>query len=59
VDKDGKVSNAKVVKSVEESLDNEALRVVNKMHLWTPAVYGGRLVKSYKRLPVVFKLEAK
>lgn len=59
VEKDGKVSNAKVVKSVEESLDNEALRVVNKMPLWAPAVYGGRLVKSYKKLPVVFKLEAK
>lgn len=59
VEKDGKVSNVKVMKSVEESLDNEAVRVVEKMPEWIAAVFGGRLVKSYKRLPVVFKLDAK
>jgi TonB family protein len=57
VDKEGKVTNIEVIKSVDESLDKEAIRVVSKMPAWSPAIWGGKYVKSFKRLPIDFKLQ--
>jgi hypothetical protein len=45
-----------VVKPIDPSLDQEALRLVNKMPNWTPAMQDGRLVKMYFVLPVVFQI---
>jgi TonB family protein len=57
VDKDGSVSDIKVIKSVDLLLDEEAVRVIKKMPKWDPAIQGGRLVKSYKRQPIEFKFQ--
>lgn len=61
VDKQGHVPPGKVFvdRSVEYSLDQEALRIILTSHDWTPAVQNGRAVNSYKKQPVVFRLEAK
>lgn len=56
VEKDGSVSSAKVVKSVNKELDAEALRVVNAMPKWTPGKQNGRSVRVYYTLPVTFRL---
>ena len=56
VEKDGTVSEAKVVKGVCESIDNEALRVVNAMPKWTPGMMDGKNVRVKYTLPFTFKL---
>ncbi len=56
VDEDGNPVSIKVIKPVNAELDAEAVRVISESKDWVPAVYGGRVVKSYKRQPIVFKL---
>ena len=57
VEKDGSPSNAKVVKSVSQSLDEEALRVVRAMPKWTPGQQRGQNVRAQFTLPVTFRLQ--
>jgi TonB family protein len=56
VDEEGNPTDVTVIKSVNPELDAEAVRVISQSKDWTPAIYGGRLVKSYKKQPIVFKL---
>lgn len=53
----GTVVDAKVLRGVDPSLDQEAIRVVNSSPKWTPPKQGGRPVKQLFTLPVVFKLQ--
>jgi periplasmic protein TonB len=57
VDKDGSVLEPEIQKSVEYSLDEEALRMITNSIKWTPAIHEGRNVKSYKMQPIRFRLE--
>jgi protein TonB len=59
VDKDGSISDIKVVRGVHPSLDAEAVRVVKLMPKWQPAERGGKPVRSRFNFPVYFKLELK
>lgn len=56
VDKAGVVSNVEAISGPQE-LRDEAVRVIKKSGQWTPAVQNGRQVKSYKKQPIVFRLE--
>lgn len=56
---EGKVTNATVIKSVEASLDAEALRVVGAMPEWVPGRVDGKPVDCYFTIPVNFRLESK
>jgi protein TonB len=57
VDKDGNVSDVQAVSGpTEGGLREEAVRVIKKSGKWTPAVQNGRMVKSYKKQPVGFKI---
>jgi protein TonB len=56
VDKGGMVSNVEAISGPQE-LRDEAVRVIKKSGQWTPAVQNGRQVKSYKKQPIVFRLE--
>lgn len=56
VEKDGSVTGAEVVKSVNKDLDAEALRVINMMPTWTPGKQKGQTVRVNYVVPVVFKL---
>ena len=58
VEKDGSVSNAHVVKSVDPLLDAEALRIINVMPQWTPGKQGGEPVRVKYTVPVTFRLAA-
>lgn len=57
VDKQGVVSDVEAISGPNE-LRDEAVRVIKKSGSWTPAVQNGRQVKSYKKQPIVFRLEA-
>ena len=56
VDQDGFVSNVEAISGPEE-LRAEAVRVIRKSGKWTPAIQNGRQVRSYKKQPIVFRLE--
>lgn len=56
VDKEGNVSDVEAISGPNE-LRDEAIRVIKKSGKWTPAIQNGRQVKSYKKQPIVFKLE--
>jgi protein TonB len=58
VDKEGNVSDVEALSGpTDGGLREEAVRVIKKSGKWTPAVQNGRQVKSYKKQPIVFKLE--
>ena len=57
VEPDGSVSNAKLVRSVDPYIDQEALRVVRQMPKWNPGKRAGIPVRVRCCLPIKFKLE--
>ena len=56
VNKEGRITNAKVARSVDPSLDQEALRVVESMPSWIPGKQNDKAVDVQYTLPVEFKL---
>ena len=56
VEKDGNISEAKVVRSVDPRLDCEALRAVWHMPKWAPARQRGNVVHMRYAIPVDFWL---
>jgi protein TonB len=56
VQKDGSLTDAKVVKPLGSGLDQEALRLIKAAPKWTPATYQGQPLKQKMLLPVVFQL---
>jgi periplasmic protein TonB len=56
VDKDGSISDLKAL-SGDPLLAEAALKAMADSPRWKPAVQNGKLVKSYKKQPVVFKLD--
>ena len=59
VKKDGSISDAHVVKSVDPLLDAEALRVINAMPAWTPGSQSGKPVNVKYTVPITFRLDGK
>lgn len=53
---DGKVSNVKVLRGVDPSLDKEAVRVVSMSPKWKPGKQRDRAVKVTYTFPVIFQL---
>jgi protein TonB len=59
VDKEGNVSDVQAISGPDNGgLREEAVRVIKRSGKWTPAIQNGRQVKSYKKQPIVFKLES-
>ena len=56
IEPDGKVTNVEVLRSVEKSLDKEAVRVVSKSPRWTPGYLDGKPVRVTYTFPVIFQL---
>jgi len=56
VETDGSITETEIDRSVEYSLDEEALRIINQSQKWIPASKDGRKVRSYKRQPINFRL---
>jgi periplasmic protein TonB len=57
VGRDGSVMNAKVIRSVHPSLDNEAIGVILSSPKWQPAKQSGNPVKQNYVVPIVFTLQ--
>ncbi len=57
VEPDGHVSNIKVLRGVEKSLDKEAVRVVSSSHRWPPGYLAGKSVRVTHTFPVIFQLQ--
>lgn len=56
VEADGRVTNVKVLRSVDEALDREAVRVVSSSPRWRPGMQKGRPVRVTYTFPVIFQL---
>ena len=59
INKDGKVSDVKVVKGVSEELDAEAMKVVAASPKWKPGKVSGEKVRCSMTIPIEFRLEKK
>ena len=57
VERDGSISDVKVARSVDPSLDREAQRVVKSMPKWKPGKQNGSAVRVKYTVPVVFRLQ--
>lgn len=56
VEKDGSVTNVKVLRGVDPALDKEAVKVVSSSPKWTPGRQRDRAVKVTYTFPVIFQL---
>jgi len=57
VEKDGSITDVRVMKSVDPSLDKEATRVVKSMPKWIPGKQNGSAVRVKFTVPVTFRLQ--
>jgi TonB family protein len=58
IEKDGAVSDYKVVKSLSPLLDDEAMRVAKMLpNKWKPAKNKGQVVRCHYSIPFVFRLK--
>ena len=57
VEKDGSITDVRVIKSVDPSLDKEAMRVVKSMPKWIPGKQNGAAVRVKYTVPVTFRLQ--
>lgn len=57
VDEDGYIMEPNIVRNIEPSLDNEALRLIKMLPQWKPGTLKGKAVKVKYTVPVAFKLK--
>jgi len=57
VEKNGSVSNPKVINSIHPKLDAEALRVIGTLKNFNPGKHNGEPVRCYYNIPVAFVLK--
>lgn len=56
VEKDGSITNVKILRGVDPKLDKEAVRVVSAMPKWKPGTQRGEAVRVRFTVPVMFRL---
>ena len=57
VEKDGSITEARIVRSIHPSLDAEALRVIGSMPNWMPGMQNGEAVRVKYTVPITFRLQ--
>ena len=57
VERDGSITDVRVVNSVDPSLDKEAIRVVKSMPKWIPGRANGKPVRVKYTVPVTFRIQ--
>lgn len=57
VERDGSITDVKILRGVDPSLDREAMRVVKNMPKWTPGKQNGSAVRVKYQVPVSFRLQ--
>ena len=56
VNKDGSISDEKIMKGINPLLDHEALRVIKLMPKWKPGVENDKPCRTLFAIPIVFKI---
>ncbi|MDB5136647.1 MAG: energy transducer TonB [Mucilaginibacter sp.] len=59
VEKDGSLSDIKIIRSVSEDLDAEALRVIKGSPNWNPGIQNGKPVRVAYTMPLSFALASR
>ncbi len=59
IEKDGRVTDVRVVKGVSPELDAEAVKVISASPKWKPGRVAGNKVRTSMMIPVEFRLEKK
>jgi protein TonB len=54
VERDGSVSNVRVIKSVDKLLDDEAVKAIESSPKWSPGLQRGRPVRVRFNIPLIF-----
>lgn len=57
VERDGSVTDVQIARSIDPSLDKEAIRVLKQMPKWIPGKQNGSAVRVKYTVPVTFKLQ--
>ena len=57
VERDGSVTDVQIARSIDPSLDKEAVRVLKKMPKWNPGKLNGKAVRVKYTVPVTFRLD--
>lgn len=55
VEKNGCITNTRIVKSIDSSHDNDALNIVRKMPNWSPAKLNGNSIRYRMLIPISYK----
>ena len=58
VEKDGSLTDVKVVRSLDPSFDKEAVRIVKSMPKWEPGMWNGKPARVKFSIPIRFRLAA-
>ena len=56
VDKDGSITNVKILRGIDPELNKEAVRVISAMPKWKPGTQKGEAVRVKYTVPVMFRL---
>jgi protein TonB len=57
VEKDGSITDVKIIRGVHELLDKEAIRVVKSFPKWKPGKQRGKAVRVSYNIPISFVLK--
>ena len=57
IERDGSVTNIKMLRGTDPLLDNEAYRIIRTSPKWTPGKHHGKLQRCTYTVPVLFNLE--
>ena len=54
IEKDGSITNPKILKSIDPLHDNEALNIIRRMPKWTPAKLNGDVIRYKMLIPISY-----
>lgn len=54
VEKDGSVTNAKVIRGIAKAIDSEAVRIVNLSPKWKPGMINAKPARKQYTVPIIF-----
>ncbi len=57
IERDGSITGVRVIRSVDPSLDKEAVCVIKSMPKWEPGKQNGKAVRVSYTTPVTFRLQ--
>ena len=56
IEKDGNVSNVKVLHGISKKEDDEMIRVIGKLQKWKPGMHDGKPVRVQYAIPINFQI---